>query len=183
MNRPIVWPLVLLACAGLLASPPASADLIRQVQERACPSGSVLDHHHGGSSCTYALPLCSSDSDCEAGHRCLSVSRCEETGTGVNSGGSFTFIDLHFPDARSRDCRVGTCTTSSRCTASEEAAQDACGTGPVRPEELDSPSAPESGATSQARPETPSRCAPITAGLSATMAGMLGLAAIGRRRA
>jgi hypothetical protein len=184
MSTRIIVSTLLLFCLNILHSSTAAADIVPERPQIACPAGTAAIYFQGAYSCTHAAPLCTTDSDCREGLQCLSVARCEETQASTRPGSEPSSLEIHFPDVRSRDCRVGTCTTTSRCTLASVAARDACGTGPLRPEGATVPAETEtkSVALPGTQPQPPSRCAPVTAGLSATMAGMLGLTALGRRR-
>jgi len=184
MSARIIVSTLLLFCLGILQSSIASADIVPERPQIACPAGTAASYFQGVYRCTHATPLCATDSDCREGLQCLSIARCEETQASTSPSVELTTLEIHFPDVRSRDCRVGTCTATSRCTLASVADRDACGTGPLRPEGAAGPAEtePELETAPVTQPRPPSRCAPVTAGLSATMAGMLGLTALGRRR-
>lgn len=184
MSARIIVSTLLLCALCILQSSTAAADIVPERPQISCPAGTAASYFQGVYTCTHAAPLCTTDSDCREGLQCLSVARCEETQASNRPGSELPSLEVHFPDVRSRDCRVGTCTTTSRCTLPPVAARDACGTGPLRPEGAAGPAEtePELETAPVTQPRPPSRCAPVTAGLSATMAGMLGLTALGRRR-
>jgi hypothetical protein len=185
----------LMALCLLFWSSIASADAVMAEVDMECPSGSMAEMSHGGG---YCHPLfrteCASDADCAGETKCLELSRCIQTSTRpAMDGSSYLHVQMVFP-RKDGSCTRGECTTKKVCVEAASVATDACvptadptvgeieaaagrtgeKTGPVN-------AAPQDAASASQPSTDSSSCATVVAGLSASMAGLIGLVALARR--
>ena len=153
---------------------------------------------------TCAPVRCESDTDCTEGSGCVSASRCVVERAQIGGWASGSVHPDMLQPAEDGSCAEGSCEQARFCmpAAVDEATKDDCGERSEVPveetqapatdglEEADAaavsptaPEAPEAPETSTAPLEDEdSGCATAVAGMSAGLAGLLGLVALGRRR-